>query len=215
MAEKFTAECWEAVGDIFASIINHPFLTELAAGTLSREAFTRYLQQDDLYIIDDARALALSGVRAPNPEEMLFLLEQAYENLRMEKSLHDEIFMTFEVIPVKKKTLACEAYTGYLLNTAVSNHYEIAVASLLPCFWVYHEVGKRIISSSVKDNPYRPWIDTYGGDEFQAAVEGMKELADRIADRSPSSIREAMVQAFVRSTEFELKFYDSAYNNEP
>lgn len=209
--EKFTDSCWTAAGDTYKKLLAHPFITELAAGTLPRKIFARYVQQDDLYIVDDARALALAGLRAPNADEMLFFLGQAYESLRIEKSLHDDIFRAFSVRPVMEKTQACEAYTGYLLNTAVTAPYEVSVGSLLPCFWVYHEVGKVVADRSGENNPYKLWIDTYGGDEFEAAVSAMKDIADRAADRSPGDVRESMLKAFVRSTEYELGFYEAAY----
>ncbi len=211
---KFTEECWTAVGGTFARISTHPFITELAAGRLSREAFVRYIQQDDLYILDDARALALAGVRAPNPDEMLLLLGQSYESLRIEKSMHDEIFAAFGVKPAGKKSRACEAYTGYLVNTALAAPYEISVASLLPCFWVYHETGILLADTSADKNPYRLWIETYGGEEFAMAVMAMRDLTDRVAERSSRGMRELMLEAFIRSTEYELLFYESAYRGD-
>jgi thiaminase (transcriptional activator TenA) len=45
----------------------------------------------------------------------------------------------FEETPL---TLACHHYTSFLTATAWSESYPVVLAALLPCFWIYAEVGK-------------------------------------------------------------------------
>jgi len=54
----FHRNIWESITDIYQAIIQHPFNEELAQGTLPREKFAFYMQQDALYLADFARALA-------------------------------------------------------------------------------------------------------------------------------------------------------------
>ncbi len=48
----------------------------------------------------------------------------------------------FEETPL---TLACHHYTSFLTATASSESYPVVLAALLPCFWIYAEVGKDIV----------------------------------------------------------------------
>ena len=50
-------------------------------------------------------------------------------------------------------TLACHHYTSFLTATAWSESYPVVLAALLPCFWIYAEVGHDIVSQSVEIIP--------------------------------------------------------------
>ncbi len=65
---EFTAELWESIGPIYAAILRHPFLTGLTDGSLPRENFKFYAVQDALYLREFARALSITGARAPRDE---------------------------------------------------------------------------------------------------------------------------------------------------
>lgn len=59
--EKFTERAWNEAQPIMARICAHPFLQEMASGTLSRESFKTYLEQDCIYMAnygDEFRHLA-------------------------------------------------------------------------------------------------------------------------------------------------------------
>ena len=56
---------------------------------------------------------------------------------------------------------ASELMPGLLSTVALGSSPE-AVAALLPCFWIYREVGIEIFSRSqdgLASNPYARWID--------------------------------------------------------
>ena len=59
---------------------------------------------------------------------------------------------------------------GDLLATAYHEPWEVLMAALLPCFWIYWDVGNTIARKAAPDNPYRPWIDTYSDEAFGTAV---------------------------------------------
>jgi thiaminase/transcriptional activator TenA len=85
------------------------------------------------------------------------------------------------------------------------------VAALLPCFWIYWDVGNTIARQAAVDNPYRAWIDTYSDDGFGAAVRAVIAATDRAAEGTTEAVRARMMQAFIRSTQYEWLFWDGAY----
>jgi len=88
---------------------------------------------------------------------------------------------------------------------------EVVLGALLPCFWIYAEVGRDIHARATKPNPYQAWIDTYAGEEFHHAVQAVIEAADEVAQAAPPALRERMHVAFTRATQLEWAFWDSAY----
>ena len=54
------------------------------------------------------------------------------------------------------------AYTSYLLATAHAGPFHEAVAALLPCYWIYWEVGKELERAGAADK----------AEQQQATVDG-------------------------------------------
>jgi thiaminase/transcriptional activator TenA len=98
-----------------------------------------------------------------------------------------------------------------LLATAYHEPWEVLAAALLPCFWIYWDVGTRVARHATKDNPYRAWIDTYADEAFGEAVRTVIGITDKAADATTEVIRARMMTAFIRSTQYEWLFWDGAY----
>ena len=210
----FTKSLWDEIAGIYQAIIDHPFNRELETGTLPVEKFKFYIQQDALYLVDFSRALAIVGSKARLPGRILDFLEFAKNGLVVERALHEEYFQRFDVAPNVEQAPGCFAYTNYLVATASHRSFEEAVAALLPCFWIYREVGMHILGQSVLENPYRLWVDTYAGEEFAAAVRRAIDITDDVAEEATQEARQRMTEAFVLSSRLEWMFWDSAYRME-
>jgi len=92
--------------------------------------------------------------------------------------------------------------------------YEVLVAGLLPCYWIYQEVGRTILGESAPENPYRDWIDTYAGDAYGEVVAEVIALADRRAAAAPAERTTRMHRAFLDAARLEWWFWDGAYRQE-
>ena len=210
----FAAALWSCAAPVYAAILDLPFNRELAAGTLDVDVFRFYIFQDSLYLVDFARALAITGARADTPDEVLEFLRFAENAIVVERALHAGYFEEFGVREDTAQSPSCAFYTSYLLATAAQRSHEEAVAALLPCFWIYREVGNWIHARAAPGNPYRRWIDTYAGVEFAAAVDRAIAATERAAELASPRRRERMTAAFVTSARLEWMFWDSAYRLE-
>jgi thiaminase (transcriptional activator TenA) len=213
----FCDEAWERTGTLRRAMLEHPFNVELAAGTLSRERFQFYLVQDARYLIGFARALAVAAARADGVDDVAFFSGAARESIVVERELHAGYFVRYGLSESDadraETSPTCLAYTSYLLATAKTGSYEELIAALLPCFWIYHHVGTRILRDQEAGarNPFQAWIDTYADDEFAAAVLSCRDAVDRAAAAAAEHIRARMLAAFTRACEYEWMFWDSAY----
>ncbi|KQT09892.1 thiaminase II [Methylobacterium sp. Leaf399] len=211
----FSAQAWARNADAYEAIRTMPFNAELAAGTLSPARFVHYIVQDAHYLIGFGRALALAAAKAPDPDRIVQFARAAETAIVVERSLHGGFFRdhgidarTFAQTPLSP---ACDHYVSSLMATAYGEPYEVVLAALLPCFWIYAEVGTDILSRAASANPYQAWIDTYAGEEFATAVAQMIAATDEAAADASPSLRERMHRAFTRATQLEWMFWDGAY----
>lgn len=209
-AGPFTYKLWFSIQPVFQKIINSPFVKLLTKGTLPLKCFKHYVAQDILYIVDDARALAITAAKAETTDDMYFLLQLAKDGLEIERALHTDMVRQFNIDVAKQKSPAFKAYTDFLLNHAMHSPYPVALASLLPCFWVYHKVGEQMRSSTVPDNPYQKWLNTYSDDIYVQYVERLIQMIEKEGVKANSTIQEQMIRAFDEGTLHELRVFEEA-----
>ena len=214
----FTDECWHAIARIYTEILRHPFVTGLTDGSLPRESFRFYAVQDALYLRDFARALSLAAARAPREDWIIMFNEHAAGALKVERTLHESFFRDFGLSPdeVAATPLAPTnlAYTSYLLAVAHGGPFHEALAALLPCYWIYCEVGRALEQRGSPDPLYTRWIGTYASDEFGGVVRAVLEAANATAAQRAPAEREAMRRHFVTTTRYEWMFWDMGYRRE-
>src|SRR5712671_1614974 len=214
----FSRAAWDRNAPIYDVIRRMPFNAELAAGTLSEARFKHYITQDAHYLIGFGRALTLAAAKAPNPDRIVQFAKSAEGAIVVERALHGSFFtqygITSKVFADTPLSPACHHYVSYLLATAHAEPYEVLLGALLPCFWIYAEVGRDIHARAAPANPYRAWIDTYAGEDFHTAVRTMIATTDEAAITASPSLRERMHAAFRRAMQLEWIFWDSAYRQE-
>ena len=207
----FTQQTWTATQSIYDAIIAHPYNQTLADGTLESDRFTYYVQQDSLYLRDYTKALTLLAAKTDDAAEAHDLLTYARDAIDVERALHQMMSETFKIPATEVQEPACFAYTHFLLAKTSLAPYPVGLAAVLPCFWIYREVGLHIASQTVPDNPYQAWIDTYSDPGFGAVVDRMIAITDQAAEQSSLEIREAMHLAYRQSSQCEWAFWDAAY----
>jgi len=215
---SFANDAWQRGAPLYAAILELPFNRELAAGTLSRERFAFYMLQDAHYLTYFARALAVTAARAPDNEALIQFAGSAKAAVVVERALHQGFFRDFGIAPAEaaatEPSPTCAHYTHYLLALAHNAPYEVSVAALLPCFWIYWEVGKHLLEVARPDNPYQAWIDTYADEAFADGVRQVIAISDRVATEATPAIRDQMHRAFRRAAQLEWMFWDCAYRLE-
>jgi thiaminase/transcriptional activator TenA len=212
---SFSQTAWHQTQALRRSIHALAFNSELAGGTLARERFQHYIIQDALYLVQFSRALALAAAKAPDAETLQAFAQSAQNAVAVERALHEHYLRAFGVDPAAlagtEPAPDCLAYTSFLLATAYHEPWEVLVAALLPCFWIYWDVGCAIAESAARDNPYRAWIDTYADPRFGEAVQTVIAIADRAAAAAGEPVRGRMLAAFTRAAQYEWLFWDGAY----
>jgi thiaminase/transcriptional activator TenA len=209
---------WGSIDDTFKAILDHPFIEGLTTGSLERDAFRFYVVQDSLYLSDYARALAVCAARAPNDDALKMFCEHAAGAIVVERRLHEAFFADFGMS--EKEVRATEmaptnlAYTSYLLATAYGGSFAEALGAVLPCYWIYWEVGKALLETGSPDPLYTRWIETYGGDEFATIVEDVLTLTNEVGVDISAVEEHKMAKHFQVTARYEWMFWDMGYRKE-
>lgn len=199
---------------VFQEIVNHDFLKELMAGTLNKDVFGFYVNQDTLYLSEYTKVLSSVAVKCYKAEETQFYLESATGIIEVEKALHqiflDEKYLNSTVSPT------CELYNSYMARIVNNYSVEVGLAAVLPCFSIYKEVGDYVLAnqSNKSDNIYQSWIDTYAGEEFGVTVDKAIAITNKYAKTASVETLELMEEVFIKTSKLEWMFWDSAYHEE-
>ncbi|MEN5075639.1 bifunctional hydroxymethylpyrimidine kinase/phosphomethylpyrimidine kinase, partial [Isoptericola cucumis] len=209
------ARWWDEAAGLRAQIDALPFVRALADGTLPEHAFRYYLQQDALYLREYARALARAAELAPTRAEQAFWAGGAHGALVTELDLHTS-WLCGEPggepggeLPDVPASPTTRAYLDHL--RAAGSDYATLVAAVLPCYWIYQDVGERLAAGNHDAHPYRAWLGTYADDEFAAATRQAVAVLERVAADATGEQRHRMAEAFARACRHEVAFFDQAH----
>ncbi|MBP2437728.1 bifunctional hydroxymethylpyrimidine kinase/phosphomethylpyrimidine kinase [Microbacterium amylolyticum] len=194
---------WEQIAQIRADIDAGDFVRQLAQGTLPAERFDHYLQQDALYLQAYARVLRSAADLAPTREERDFWAASAEGCLVAEMELHRSRGADARA----EESAETAAYLRHLRDAAEASDYALLVAAVLPCFWIYDDLGRRLAAASSEGHPYADWLATYGDPAFTRATQQAIEVARRAARRESDAGLARMMSAFTRSSELEKDFF--------
>lgn len=210
---SFSLDAWEATAPIRAAIDTLPFLTALEDGTLPRPWFGYYMAQDAHYLADYGRVLAAAASQTSDADELLFWARSAHSSVLVERELHARHVRDFAASP---KSPTCTAYTSYLLSLAAGGSYPVLAAGILPCFWIYEDVGRRLKEriGDLTGHPFADWIGTYGNPEFAASTQQARAILDRLAAPADPATIAGMHAAFSTASRYEWMFWDAAWRQE-
>ena len=216
--DSLTAHLWASIDGIYRAILDHLFVTGLTDGTLPEEAFRFYVVQDALYLTRYARALSICAAKSPGERDVEMFNQHAAGAMAVERSLHEGFFADLHLsVDEVRSTPLCAtnlAYTSYLVVTAYGGSFAEALGAVLPCYWIYWEVGKALAARGSAHPLYQRWIDTYAGDDFAGVVRAVLELTNRIDANLGVGDRRAMAGHFLIASRYEWMFWDAAWRRE-
>lgn len=219
MAKKLSAQLRNRSNRIWRAIENHAFLRELHAGSLPMNRFTYFILQDYVYLLDFAQVLCQGGAKSPDLETLELFSRHALGAVAVERSFHASFGKTLGLsrkqLDAVPKGPITQAYIGHLQSVARSGSLGELVAAVLPCYWIYGEVGRRLYKGRPrKPKVYREWIETYAGEAFWQPVREQIQLMDKLGAAASSREKKVMAANFILSSRYEFMFWEQAYRLE-
>ena len=125
-------------------------------------------------------------------------------------SLPDEMFARHAADAIAvEKTLH-----GSLLSDLGHGSFAEGVGAVLPCYWIYWEVGKELRRRGSPDPRFQRWIDTYSGADYGDYVQEVLDLTNRLGAGLSEDERARLHGYFRTSSRYEWMFWDMGYRME-
>ncbi len=202
----------QSLQPLLQNIINDDFNQAMLDESLSLEQYTNYCVQDQLYLEQYARALAMIAARCDKPQHVRTFLGFAYEAVDQEQALHVRHLNQHQDLAAiflqQGMNKTCQAYTDFLLKQTATQSVAVAIAAVLPCFYIYQQVGQSMRQSPHyhDQHRYRDWIQVYAGEEFANATEqAFLVLLDHLGDDQHAAVHKTFMQA----AHFEQAFWQA------
>ncbi|MEF8834221.1 MAG: thiaminase II [Halofilum sp. (in: g-proteobacteria)] len=198
----------------------HDFVARIADGTLPEAGFRHYLIQDYLFLKQYTRAYALAVYKGETLADMRDAAGAVDALLNTEMGLHVQYCGRWgideERMLATPEDPANITYTRYVLDTGMAGDLLDLLVALAPCSCGYGEIGARLLhdANTVLDgNPYRDWIEMYGGEEFQEVSRTAVRQIDAVArrrmgnDPTQSPRWKQLCEIFAKASSLETDFW--------
>ncbi|NWC63641.1 thiaminase II [Cedecea sp. P7760] len=209
----------QQAGRHWQDYVDHPFLQQLAVGTLPKAAFQRYLTQDYLFLIHFARAYALlvSKLRTlPEMRAATASLNAIVSELPLHVAWCASWGLDEEQMAAQAEAPETMNYTRYVLDIGHSGDALDLLAALMPCVAGYAEIGLGLLHSPdtvMEGNPYATWIRNYGDEGYLAGVQAAVQLLENVGRQRGAESRFAeLSQIFTTATQLESAFWQMGLN---
>lgn len=205
---------------LYEAVYEHPFVQGIAKGDLSTERLIHYVKQDFTYLTTFTRVYGIAISKCTRREDIAYFHKQIEFVLNDESHPHHNFCrvagVTYESLQGSENSPTAVNYMQHMLNAAQFGSIAEIIATLLPCPWIYAEIGQRIAREFHPDesHPFHEWISFYDGGTIMELTEYFCAWLDRLAADVSAADKVHMQQLFNRSCQFEYMFFDMAYRIE-
>ena len=214
----FTKQVHEQAKNSWDASKQHPFVQELVAGALSLDTFRFYLIQDAYYLKHFVKAHEEVMKQTTNERiisSQRFCKEGLEESeLLIREQFFKELGITEEECLKTPVAPTAYHYTSHIYRQFTDGTLATALAALLPCYWLYYEIGTTFAGKQSSIPMYQRFLETYDSEGFKEVLDELITLIDEVADQVSAQEREQMAEAFMISSHYELNFWQMAYTQE-
>lgn len=219
--EAWSRKAFAAAGSSLQAVKWHAFLRGVFDGTLSKRTFAAYLCQNISYLDTYASCLDLLAARLSQiqgfEQEARELKQWARETRDMRvwtidyvKSFTGQSVNPSEIVPLPELL----TYQGFEARAVRSADLGVAMAALLPCFWIWNEFGKALRpTAKLQDNPFRDWVEGMGSEASDVSARKAVSIADKLAQNGSDALRARMTDVFVAGCWFEWQLFEVVSHN--
>lgn len=211
---------YELAKDLWQSQLEHPFVKALGDGTLARRNFEFYIRQDARFLEELTKVFAYGVIKAGQPEIMEQMGHLLLNTIQVERSLHQKFAQEFGVSLQEMETTplapANYAYTRHLLSVAATGTLAEIITLVLPCAWIYAEVGRHFarLEKISEAHPYGAWLATYSSPEFEQVGVWLRTTLNNLTADYTSEEFARLADIFVTSSRYEYLFWEMGWQIE-
>jgi thiaminase/transcriptional activator TenA len=215
---SFAKECRKEAKKWWDASLQHPFVQGIGNGKLEIEKFRFYVLQDSYYLSNFARVQSYGAAVSRDLYTTNRMANHAQGTYEAEMSLHRKFSVLLEISEEERKAFkpapTAYAYTSHMYRAVQSGKLGYIIAAILPCYWLYLDIGNYLKDCQPGEMIYQEWIAAYNGDWFRELVTEQIQRIDELAEASSEEERSEMKEFFWRSAYYEYCFWEMAYTME-
>ena len=156
---------------------------------MPRANFEFYIRQDALFLDVLNKTFAYAVTKTTSHDEMEQFGKYVLDTLLVEAELHRRYGERFGLTLAEMATTPLAptnyAYTRHLLSIATTGTLPEILTAILPCAWIYAEVGRHLAGTTppAPDHPYAEWLKMYASPDFDVVERWIRERLDTYADK--------------------------------
>lgn len=214
----FTDQLKAATKDSWEQSLNHPFVQGIVRGDLPLDTFKYYILQDIYYLKHYGKVHALAAAQADDFAVTGMLAEKAKLTAQAELTVHEEhaniLNISKQEMDDFKPAPTGYAYTSHLYHAAQTGRLAHTVAAMLPCYWLYADIGLANQDVRPEQDIYYNWLQMYASDWFQESTREMIDLLNDLVKNESDYEKEKIKEQFIIAKEYELNFWEMSYTHE-
>ena len=212
-AGPWTKMLWDLSVPVMREMWALPFIEGLRDDTLSQWDFTAYQRQDAFYLDRYAQALTMLAAKSYRPADRVHWGHGGAGAIEVEQALHRDWLSTHrqqDLVDAAQMPITpiTTSYTDFLLARTAIDSYVVGASAVLPCYWLYAEIGLKLTKFNHPDHTYNAWLTLYGDTDFvDATRESIRIVEELMAEASPAD-RQRATRAYLGACIWEREFFD-------
>jgi thiaminase (transcriptional activator TenA) len=207
--------------DTWNKILNHTFLIEISTNALPIDKFVFYLKQDLIFLIEFCNFLQAVKQKSHDDVHIVELFDKLLcSTINFEMQMQNQILNSLGISPDSSlnsiPSTTTLSYTSYLRNVSLSSsaadNMGKIVSAMAPCPWTYFEIAEKLSRYNIENDTYRKWVQFYSSSESFMQVEDLKKILCALAKEASNKDKLVMKKYFATACNYELLFWDMAYN---
>ena len=203
---KLSERIYERAKALWPRYLTHPFVTEMADGTLPKEKFRYYMVQDYLYLRDYVKIFAAILQKTDDFEQIRFLSGEMAntidETFRTHLPYMKRLGVTEEEIADVRPHIDNSAYSHYMLCEAQMGDVLTGLVTLLNCSWS---------PSALHEENYGAGFAGYVSEEYRQTNQALIDRSDALAEVIDEKKAQRLCEIFENCCLFDLRFWDMVY----
>ncbi|WP_026480970.1 TenA family protein [Ahrensia sp. 13_GOM-1096m] len=211
MTERFTEILKQASEPTWTMAVQHRFVSELFAGTISNKVMTSYLVQDHRFL-DSFLTLLGAAIASADTFEARLRFGRFAGMVAGEENTY--FLRAFEALSVTDEDRAAtpdgeptKGFQSIMREAAATRSYAAVLSVLNVVEGLYYDWASRAPKALPENFVHAEWITLHDNPEFQAFVAFLRAELDRIGPAAPEISRDF----FLRTVSLELDFFNAAY----
>lgn len=215
---KLSQRIYACAQKLWPQYLCHPFVVQMADGTLPEEKFRYYMLQDYLYLRDYVKIFAAIIQKADDFEQIRFLSTQLSDTIGETYRTHlpymQRLGVTDAEIDAARPHIDNSAYTHYMICEAQAGDVLTGLVTLLNCSWSYAYVAEQMTArypNALSDERYGAWFAGYVSDAYRQTNQDLIDRIDALGASVDEAAAQHLCEIFENCCRFDLRFWDMVY----